>query len=919
MKSFHPDDKKRSVNDFFSKKVFSPQSSSTLNNTTSAQSRATRIPLKPNVQGRPTGPINRAATRSTNNQKLAPKNPALKIVDWVVKLSIYLTAFLLPLFFLLNVPSVFGISKQLLLSVIIGVGFLAWVGQMAWRNEIRFRNNFILIPVVVWLGIYALSTIFSAYREQSLWGYFGGEGEAFVTLLFFVAGFLLIFNNIQGKKESFLLAFTLLIGGAVASILGLMSIYGFSGFYFVITVGSVYAFSFYAAALFLLAQGMFLSKTSGFVRAASFIFSILFAYVLVVINLKLTYLGLIICLIVFLGITIARGRVEQNRGKILPMVFLVIFALLTLLKVPIIKTNLQGEPVLAQGASFSIALKSIKQKPLLGFGPANYDHAYKLGRPINKGVEYWIDNYSTGASYFLTLVSTTGILGALAFLFLVGSGTVYFFREVVRTIATRHENRTDGGYIFLGVGLTWFFLTLVLFFYPANITLLMLWWFSLALFLVLSSFNSDEAAKEFVTNSATPKSSLVLSFVFVLAIIGLVAAIYLQSQKFVAAIKFNQALTMQISDSNKLEELAGKIEQAIQIDPNRDVYYRNMSNVLFAIANQRVVERGQDLSADDSAFVSNMIIGAKQAVDQARLLDSTNADNQVATAQVYEGVLLTMDDADQKAIEFYQNALKYDPFNAVLYQRLANIYLTMADVEIAKNQASGAGEGKPQLSEEANKNLALAKEQAEKALSIKPDFSPARFLIVGIYERRGEVAQAIEEEKRNKQIFFNDPLIPFRLGLIYYRDKDMSEAKKEFESALVLDNNYSNARYFLGLILDEEGSRQGAIEQFKKIAELNPDNEEVKKIITNLESGRKALDGLQQSANMEQPIRSQNEKELDEEQPSVSDESTSQDQLMINPDFERQQIPEEATPSQEQLEGNVSTESSEEDSEENNN
>jgi|GEM_PF-393472 len=910
MKSSYPDDRKNSVSAFFGRGKTSVQNVpnvSVRNRVGNVQGTTTNeVFQRLNVQGRTMRFANQVATRKTGSQKLSPKNPALKMIDWIVKLSIYLTAFLLPLFFLLNVPSVFGLSKQLLLSAIIGTGFLAWVGQMAWRNEIRFRNNFILIPVVVWLGIYALSSIFSVYQEQSFWGYFGGEAEAFITLLFFVAGFLLIFNNIQSKKEAFLLSFTFLVGGVMVAIAGVMAIYGFNKFYFAITVGSIYAFSFYLAALFLLAQGLFLSKTSSVVKIMAFLFSVLFAYVLVVVNLKITYLGLILCLIILLGITIARGKIEQNRGKIVPMVFLVIFALLFLLKVPIIKTNITGEPILTQGISSSIALNSIKQKPLLGFGPANYDHAYKLSRPVNKGIEYWANNYATGGSYFMTLVATTGILGTLTFLFLIGSGVVYFFREVVRTIATRHENRTDGGYIFLGVGLSWFFLTLVLFFYSANITLLMLWWFSLALFLVLSSFNSDQAAKEFVTNSATPKSSLVLSFVFVLAIIGLVAAIYLQSQKFVAATKFNQALNMQITDSGKLEELANRIEQAIQVDPNRDIYYRNMANVLFAIAHQRVIEKKQDLSADDSAFISNMIIGAKQAVDQARSLDSSNADNQVATAQIYEGVLLTMDDADQKAVEFYQNALKYDPFNPILYQKLANIYLTMADVEIAKNKVNNQKGEKTQLSEEANKNLALAKEQAEKALSIKSDFASARFLIVGVYERRGEIDQAIQEEKKNKQIFFNDPFIPFRLGLIYYRNNDINEAKKEFESALALDGNYSNARYFLGLILDQENNRQGALEQFKKVAELNPNNEEVKKIIANLENGKKALDGLQQDSNMEQ-AKKQNEKDLEDKQQSTSSKVNSANQPIINPDVKQQQIPEEATPAIEQLEEDASS------------
>ena len=59
-----------------------------------------------------------------------------------------------------------------------------------------------------------------------------------------------------------------------------------------------------------------------------------------------------------------------------------------------------------------------------------------------------------------------------------------------------------------------------------------------------------------------------------------------------------------------------------------------------------------------------------------------------------------------------------------------------------------------------------------------------------------------------------------------------------------LNENYSNARYFLGLIYDRKGVKDRSIEEFVKIEAINPDNQEVKKILTNLRSGRGALDGI---------------------------------------------------------------------------
>ncbi|PIR71468.1 MAG: hypothetical protein COU43_02535, partial [Candidatus Nealsonbacteria bacterium CG10_big_fil_rev_8_21_14_0_10_37_25] len=62
--------------------------------------------------------------------------------------------------------------------------------------------------------------------------------------------------------------------------------------------------------------------------------------------------------------------------------------------------------------------------------------------------------------------------------------------------------------------------------------------------------------------------------------------------------------------------------------------------------------------------------------------------------------------------------------------------------------------------------------------------------------------------------------------------------------AILLDPNYSNARYFLGLIYDREENKKEAILQFERIEQFNPENQEVKKILANLRAERPALEGI---------------------------------------------------------------------------
>ena len=84
----------------------------------------------------------------------------------------------------------------------------------------------------------------------------------------------------------------------------------------------------------------------------------------------------------------------------------------------------------------------------------------------------------------------------------------------------------------------------------------------------------------------------------------------------------------------------------------------------------------------------------------------------------------------------------------------------------------------------------------------------------------------------------------FQLGFLYYRNDDLSRAEREFVRAVALNDNYSNARYFLGLIYDRRGERDAALAQFQKIADLNPGNEEVLRIVANLKAGRRALEAI---------------------------------------------------------------------------
>lgn len=75
------------------------------------------------------------------------------------------------------------------------------------------------------------------------------------------------------------------------------------------------------------------------------------------------------------------------------------------------------------------------------------------------------------------------------------------------------------------------------------------------------------------------------------------------------------------------------------------------------------------------------------------------------------------------------------------------------------------------------------------------------------------------------------------LAQVYIMKEDYEGAKENLLKAIGLNPNYSNARYYLGLIYAKEGKKDEAVKEFEIIYQLNPDNADVAKILEDLRAG----------------------------------------------------------------------------------
>jgi len=108
----------------------------------------------------------------------------------------------------------------------------------------------------------------------------------------------------------------------------------------------------------------------------------------------------------------------------------------------------------------------------------------------------------------------------------------------------------------------------------------------------------------------------------------------------------------------------------------------------------------------------------------------------------------------------------------------------------------------------------------------------------------GNVKEAILRTEQMAATSPNDPGVFFQLGLLHYQNKNWNNAGAAFERAVSINNDYANARYFLGLVYDKLAMKDKAIEQFTVVQKTNQENEEIKKILSNLRAGRGALEDV---------------------------------------------------------------------------
>jgi len=756
----------------------------------------------------------------------------------ILKNSIYLLTFLLPLFVLPWSNDILDFNKQILLIGLTFIAFFCWLIKILAKGEISISWDRIHPLVFIFCLACLLSTIFSLDRYGSFWGFPRRTSESFFTLLGFILLYLLISNNFN-KKETFKLLIVLGAADVIVSLIGVLQIlriylpFPFAKTPLFNTVGLVGGLGLFCAVLLpvLIVLSIYTQKWLRVLFVSGIVLStILF----LLINYVFLWwvIGIESFLLILAGLL--RKNLFDLRWLILPMFFLVLTLFFLILKIALPLPSFPLEVYLRQGASLEIALRTIKERPLFGSGPGTFifDFSKYKSQDFNQGL-LWGLRFDGASSKILTLLPTIGVLGVASFLILVGG-------LIIRGVRFIFAGR-QGDFEFLWLALCCDAVLIAIisqtigwFLYNSNLSLDFIFFIFASSLLV---FTAKE--KRVFQLGASPLINLSFSFIFIFCFIFSLGLLILSGQRFLA--EANYVMGMKALNEGQRDEALKKLEKAARLNTKVDIYFTQLSqlylNKLTEIANDRAISQ-EDKNNIISLLINNAINTAKIATDNS----PHNVANWSIRGFVYQNFIGVIPEAEDWAIKAYDKAMELEPLNPYYPTQKGIVYMAKATV-LDK-----------EIPEKREEDLNKAKEEFEKAVNLKSDYAPARFQIAMVYKEKGQVSQGIATLEEAKKYSPNDVGLLFQIGVIYYQEGDYEKAKTNLESALKIFPDYANALYFLGLTYAKLGEKERALKQFQRVSELNPENNDIKQIISNLKEGKDPLFGIVQEVPPQAPV-----------------------------------------------------------------
>lgn len=747
------------------------------------------------------------------------------ILNRVIRISLYSLVFLMPLFWLPFSFEAFEFNKLYLLFFLSAIAFFAWLVKMiVIESEIKFKRTPLDIFIAGFLLLAILSAIFSVDKLSSLFGFYGRFSDGLIALVSLVAVYFLITNNTSGQTSENQDQKPLTVKGLLKvfswsfSLVLLLSYFSVFGIwqkinslidaapaitlqrFFNPVAGSLEGLAIFLAVIAVFLVGLILIRDKNDLRGKNIFHWLILAASLalsVAINFRSAWLVLAVSLIIFLGFALSKRLFKKSVNRLLLPILLVIFALFFSLGTFKPFLSLAKEQVLDQKtswqASFGGATEDLKSGFLgTGIGTWHYDFTRHKPASFNQN-PLWQFRFDRSGSHFSEILGTMGFLGLLSWLGLLG---LFFLTGwlIISGKSGKEFSETRFNLPFLMVVAS---LLVSQLFYYQNLVLAFVFW----LFLALAAVVWQSPAQEKVFSlKKFPELNLVFSTFLIAGGLGLAALFFFGARFYLA-----DNLFLKVQRENSLDSQIVLLEKMVRLNPYQPQYWSLLSRAYLQKTREESVKSA---GFQDQEKIISLVNAARSSADQAL----KKGPGQVAAAETLAMVyreLRGFPEGQDRAVKSFEKAMALEPNNPILKIELARL-LTATDIERAKREV-------------------------ELAKKLKSEYLDAMLLETAILEQEGNLEGALRAMEKAVSSYPFNLEARFQLGLLYFNSKKYDDAIGQLDSVLILAPNHSNALYSLGLTYQKKGSLNKAKDYFEKVLELNPDSQEVKEKLKELE------------------------------------------------------------------------------------
>lgn len=560
-----------------------------------------------------------------------------KILNKIIVWGVAALAFVIPLFFLPFTANFYDFNKNFFLCFVSLLLLVVWFLKILFTQQIKLTKTPFDFPILLFGFSFILSTIFASPNKIEAFLYPGGTVTVLALCLLFPVITNSIFSQEQRKIKSALIA-----SAIVLSIIAVLQFIGFSEAYLSVPW----------------------LKSRLWTPVGDTLVLIMF-------------LVAVLPLIIIPFVKNFSKSVPQTIGLGFMAIIVSVGLILTIYQV-------QTLMILPYSASWSIAVESFKQNPFFGVGPENFVSAFNRFRPISfNSYDFWNVRFANSTSFLLHLLTTTGFLGLMSFVWLA-----------LKLLKQKPQAQNLPIFLSLLISL------LLLVALPANFLLLFIFFLLLGLF----SANSQTTSRLDINLSHILKKVLLIT-----SLVLLITCFYFGGRSFAAEVYFKQSLDTLAQ--NKGIPTYNLQTKAIGLNPKNVAFRTAYSQTNLALANALAAKK--DLTDQDRANVTRLVQQAINEAKAATVLNPTDAANWENLANVYRSLINFAQGADQWAVASYQQAVTTDPINPRMRLNLGGFYFTLAKYDSATRLFQDAINLKPDYAN-AYYNLAAAYKEGKK-------------------------------------------------------------------------------------------------------------------------------------------------------------------------------------------------------------